>query len=60
MKTIMVTFRVSTNYINTEVKEDVEVLVEEAATEDQIDDTIQAHYEDWLFNNTQQSWDISD
>ena len=58
MRTIEVEFWVSTNYVGSEYKETVEILVEEEATEKEIEDEIDYYYKDWVNNNTDQGWAI--
>lgn len=60
MKTIKAKFYVSTGYAGASIEEVMQIKVEETATPEEIDDQIQAEYEIWVNENTEQSWSIID
>ena len=59
MKTINVTFQISTRYVGSEMKEEIELLVPEDATEDQLDEILREAFEEWVWESTDGGWKIN-
>ena len=60
MKKIKVEFWVSTGFSRSEVKEIVEIEVNENLTQNEIEEEIKECYKIWLHENIETSWQILD
>lgn len=58
MKTIKVEFHVGTHYVGSTWSETVEIEVGEEATEQDIENELDKHLEDWVWNNIDSGFKI--
>ena len=60
MKIIKVKFWIGTRYVGSDVEEEVEIEVDEDASEMEIENSIEDYYIDWSQENSSQGWEIQE